>query len=38
VHDAGGATRELGDADELDGGDVLSGFRVRVADLFAVGR
>ena len=38
VHDAGGETRELDAADELDGGDVLPGFRVRVADLLAVGR
>ncbi len=38
VHAAGGTTRELGEADELDGGEVLPGFRVRVADLFEVGR
>ena len=38
VHTAGVAPRELGDADELNGGDVLPGFRVRVADLFEVGR
>ena len=38
VHAAGGETRELGAADELDGGDVLPGFRVGVASLFAVGR
>lgn len=30
--------RELGPEDELDGGDVLLGFRVRVAALFAVRR
>ena len=29
---------ELGEGDELDGGDVLPGFRVAVAELFDVGR
>ncbi|HEX5501656.1 MAG TPA: Uma2 family endonuclease [Thermomicrobiales bacterium] len=38
VHEPGGAIRELGPDDELGGGDVLPGFRVRVADLFEVGR
>lgn len=38
VHIAGAAVRELREGDELDGGDVLPGFRVRVADLFAVAR
>jgi Uma2 family endonuclease len=36
VHAAGGITRELGPDDELDGGDVLPGFRVPVRDLFNV--
>jgi Uma2 family endonuclease len=31
-------TRELHEGDELDGGHVLPGFRVAVADLFRVGR
>ena len=35
VHALGLAPRTLGEADELDGGDVLPGFRVNVADLFA---
>lgn len=34
VHAEDGTIRELGPADELDGGDVLPGFRVRVAMLF----
>jgi len=34
VHAPGAPTRELGPDDELDGGDVLPGFRVRVAALF----
>ena len=32
------STQELGADDELDGGDLLPGFRVRVADLFQVRR
>jgi Uma2 family endonuclease len=36
AHAADGSIRELGPDDELDGGDVLSGFRVRVGDLFDV--
>ena len=35
VHSPGGVARELGPDDELDGGDVLLGFRVRVGELFA---
>ncbi len=31
-----GVTHELGPEEELDGGEVLPGFRARVADLFAV--
>lgn len=38
VYTAGGIGRELGPDDELDGGDVLPGFHVRVADIFAVRR
>ena len=38
VHAAGGVTRELGPDDELDGGDVLPGVRVRVGELFAAAR
>jgi Uma2 family endonuclease len=34
VHVAGAGVRQAGEDDELDGGDVLPGFRVRVADLF----
>jgi Uma2 family endonuclease len=34
VHPAGGEPRVLGEGDVLDGGDVLPGFRLRVADLF----
>jgi Uma2 family endonuclease len=36
AHGADGSTVELGPGDELDGGDVLPGFRVRVGDLFEV--
>jgi Uma2 family endonuclease len=36
VHEPGLVARELGPEDELDGGDVLPGFRVRVGELFAV--
>lgn len=35
---AGGGYREYGPDDELDGGEVLPGFQVRVAALFDVGR
>jgi Uma2 family endonuclease len=35
---AGGQPRELGPDDELDGGEVLPGFRIRVRELFAVRR
>lgn len=35
VYDAAGGVRELTEADELDGGDVLPGFRLRLADWFA---
>jgi Uma2 family endonuclease len=38
VHEADGGYRQLGPDDELDGGDLLPGFRVRVADLLQVGR
>ena len=38
VHEAGGGYRELGPDDDLDGGDLLPGFRVRVAELLQVGR
>jgi Uma2 family endonuclease len=38
VYAAGQPIRELTAGDELDGGDVLPGFRVAVADLFSVGR
>lgn len=34
THATGGVVRELGEDDELDGGGVLPGFRVRVGDLF----
>lgn len=37
IYDPAGQ-RELGPDDELDGGDVLPGFRVRVGDLFEVRR
>lgn len=36
VYTRSGAYQNLGSGDELDGGDVLPGFRVRVADLFDV--
>jgi Uma2 family endonuclease len=36
VHTMDEVSRELSSGDELDGGDVLPGFRVRVADLFDV--
>lgn len=35
VHHPDGTARMLGPEDELDGGDVLPGFRVTVAELFA---
>jgi Uma2 family endonuclease len=38
VYAAGQPVRELREADELDGGEVLPGFRVAVTDLFRVGR
>ncbi len=38
VHSPGGASRDLGPEAELDGGDVLPGFRAPVAELFAVRR
>ena len=38
AHTPGGVTRELGPDEELDGGDVLPGFRVHVAELFEVRR
>lgn len=38
AHTPDGVARELGPDDGLDGGDVLPGFRTRVADLFAVRR
>lgn len=38
VHTPGGVTRELGPDDELDGGDVLPGFRTRAGELFAAAR
>ena len=38
VYAAGQPVRELREGEELDGGDVLPGFRVAVADLFRVGR
>ena len=38
VRGADGAIRELGPEGELDGGDVLPGFRVRVGELFEVRR
>lgn len=34
ISDATGASRQLGPDDALDGGDLLPGLRVRVADLF----
>jgi Uma2 family endonuclease len=36
VHAADGTTREFGADDELEGGEVLPGFRVHVAELFAL--
>lgn len=38
VHDSTRGVRELGAETNLDGGDALPGFRVRVGDLFAVRR
>lgn len=38
VHDQHGAARKLGPEAELDGGDVLPGFSVRVSDLFEIRR
>ena len=38
VYADGRLVRELGEDDELDGGDVLPGFRGAVAELFDVGR
>ena len=38
VYTAGRPVSELHEGDELDGGEVLPGFRVAVADLFDVGR
>ena len=38
AHTPGGGTRELGPDEELDGGAVLPGFRVRVGELFEVRR
>jgi len=35
VYDAAGGVRDLTEADELDGGDVLPGFRLSLADWFA---
>lgn len=35
VYDAAGGVRELTETDELDGGDVLPGFRLSLADWFA---
>lgn len=37
VHRADGSGLELGPDDELDGEDVVPGFRVRVGDLFPIG-
>ena len=34
VYTPDGATRTLGDTDELDGGEVVPGFRIAVAELF----
>ena len=36
VHDSDGGVRELREEDEIDGGNVLLGFQVAVADLFKV--
>lgn len=38
VYADGRLVRELGEGDELDGGDVLPGFHVPVAELFDIGR
>ena len=38
VYADGRLVRELGEDDELDGGDILPGFLVAVADLFDIGR
>lgn len=38
VYDPNGGARELGPETQLDGGDVLPGFTVRVDDLFEVGQ
>ncbi len=38
AHTPDGVAREFGPDDELDGGEVLPGFRARVAELFAVRR
>lgn len=38
VHSAGGSSREIGPDGELDGGDLLPGFRAMVAALFEVSR
>ena len=35
VHAQGRPVRVLGEEDDLDGGDVLPDFRMRVADIFA---
>jgi len=35
VYDAAGGDRKLTETDELDGGDVLTGFRLSLADWFA---
>ena len=37
VYEPGGVTRELGPDDELDGGELLPGFRVPVAELLEAG-
>lgn len=38
VYADGRLVRELSDDDELDGGDVLPGFRVAIAEIFDIGR
>ncbi len=38
VYSEGDGYRELGSEDELEGGEVLPGFRVKVSQLFEVGR
>jgi Uma2 family endonuclease len=35
VYAVGAQPREIGENDDLDGGDVLPGFRLRVGDVFA---